>query len=91
MLCPLNNSETLISLYRVNISKLSNENREKKSLKQNQQKGSYAPSLDETFFPQTFLQYKSLQSACHMLLVILDYNLVKLDALFLFISVHCQA
>lgn len=37
-----------------------------------------------------FFQYKSLQSACHMLLVILDYNLIKLDALFLFI-VHCQA
>lgn len=54
------------------------------------QKGSYEPFLDETFLPQTFFQYKSLQSACHVLLVILDYNLLKSDALFLFMSMHCQ-
>lgn len=32
-----------------------------------------------------FFQYKSLPSACHVLLVILDYNLLKSDALFMLV------
>lgn len=64
---------------------------EKKSLKQNWWKGSYEPFQDETFLPQTFFQYRSLQSACHVLLVTSDYNLLKSNALFVFVSMHCQA